>query len=191
MREQRLLQGLAYWIPLALTATVLSLFIYGAVQQAIRQAANDPQIQLAEDAAGRLNAGQSAQAVLLPDTVDMGVSLAPFMIIYDESGSVRASSVSLHGQVPILPSRVLRAVRDGGEDRFTWQPEPRNRNAVVVTRYSAGAQSGFVLAGRSLREVEKREEHIRNLITLGLVVALLGAFAAVMAVTTLGASWRS
>lgn len=187
--DQRLLQGIAYWIPLAVALLILSIFIYGAAQQDLRLTADDPQIQLAEDTAAKLAAGQPAQSVLLSDAVDIGASLAPFMIIYDEAGSIRASSAALRGQVPILPGGVFDSVRNRGEDRFTWQPEPHVRSAAVVTHYG-GEQPGFVLVGRSLREVERREAHIRDVVTLGLVASLLATFAAVMAVTVLGGKWR-
>jgi hypothetical protein len=52
----------------------------------------------------------------------------------------------------------LEYVRSHGEDRVSWQPEPGVRIAAVIIRYQ-GAQSGFVLAGRSLREVEVREDN--------------------------------
>ncbi len=46
-----------------------------------------------------------------------------------------------------------------GEDRITWQPEPGIRSAVVVVHYT-GATPGYVMAGRSLREVEWRIDRL-------------------------------
>ena len=46
-----------------------------------------------------------------------------------------------------------------GEDRVTWQPQGNVRIALVVTKVT-GVQSGFIAAGRSLREVEKREDQL-------------------------------
>ena len=48
-----------------------------------------------------------------------------------------------------------------GEDRLTWQPEPGVRSATVVVHYQ-GAQAGFVMAGRSLREVGKSHRYAWN-----------------------------
>jgi len=45
------------WIPLAFVATVLCGFVYGGIQQVYRNAADDPQIQMAEVAAAALAAG--------------------------------------------------------------------------------------------------------------------------------------
>jgi hypothetical protein len=86
----------------------------------------------------------------------------------------------LNGQSPHLPDGVLDYVRRHGEDRITWQPEPGVRIATVVTRYSS-ARSGFVLVGRSMREVEKRIDQITLfcavtwLLTVGLALILLTA----------------
>jgi hypothetical protein len=114
-----------------------------------------PQIQMAEDAADALAQGAVAES-LLPPHIDVGKSLAPFVIVYDDTGQVVASSGLLHGKVPSLPAGVLEYTRRRGQDRVTWQPENGVRVAAVVARFQ-GANAGFVLAGRSLREVEKRE----------------------------------
>jgi hypothetical protein len=47
---------LKFWLPLAAAVTMLSGLVYIAVQQNMRIGANDPQIQLAEDAARALAA---------------------------------------------------------------------------------------------------------------------------------------
>ena len=146
---------LRHWLPIAVVVTALCGFVYVAVQQALRQGANDPQIQLAKDAADALERGEAVESVL-PPTVDVGRSLAPFLIVYSDAGEVLGSSGLLHGQIPALPSGVLEFVREHGEDRITWQPEPRVRIATVVVRFM-GQKPGFALAGRSLHEVEKRE----------------------------------
>ena len=42
------------WVPLTIGTTLLCGLVYLATQQSIRQGANDPQIQMAEDAAAAL-----------------------------------------------------------------------------------------------------------------------------------------
>jgi hypothetical protein len=69
-------------------------------------------------------------------------------------------------------------VKKNGQDRVTWQPEPGMRLATVVVPY----EKGFVMAGRSLTEVEKRESQVENLCGL----ALLGTWAATLIVIVLG-----
>jgi hypothetical protein len=147
---------LRHWLPPAVVATALCGLVYLAVQQVLRQSANDPQIQMAEDAAAVLASGGAVEQVLPAAIIDIAHSLAPFTMVFDDKGKVLASSGLLHGQMPELPAGVLDYVRQHGQDRITWQPEPGVRVATVVVSY-AGTAPGFVLAGRSLREVEKRE----------------------------------
>ncbi len=130
--------------------------IYAAVQQNYRQSANDPQIQMAEDAASALNNGRNIQSVVLLDNIDISKSLAAFITVYDSSGTPVMSSGYLSGEMPKLPAGVFDYTKNHGEDRFTWQPEKGVRSAVVLVRYD----SGFVLAGRSLKEVEIREGNL-------------------------------
>ncbi len=163
-----------YWLPAALGLTVLSGLIYVAVQQNFRQSANDPQIQLAEDAAAQLGAGQEAQSLVGSTKVDMAQSLAPFVIIYDQAGHPLASSAQLDGQTPAVTAGVFASVQQSGEDRLTWQPRDGVRIAAVVTRFG-GAQPGFVLAGRSLREVESRESQLMQMVGLAWLAALAGS----------------
>jgi hypothetical protein len=165
-----------YWLPLALCTTVLAGLVYVAVQQSFRQGANDPQIQIVEDAAAQLEAGQQPGTVVGSSTVDMAHSLATYLIVYDEAGHVLASSVQLNGNVPSIPPGVLTAARQSGENRLTWQPQEGVRSAAVVT-YFEGSHPGFVLAGRSLREVENRVYQLTQIVGLAWVVALAGSFA--------------
>ncbi len=88
-------------------------------------------------------------------------SLASFVMVFDASGRVLASSAALNGAPPSLPDGVLTYVQAHGEDRFTWQPTPGVRSAAVATRFQ-GQRSGFVVAGRSLREVEDRKERLKT-----------------------------
>jgi sensor histidine kinase regulating citrate/malate metabolism len=166
---------LKYWLLIAIIVTGLSGLLYAVVQQDIRHTADDPQIQMAEDTAARLANGQQVQNVVPAEKVDIAKSLAPYIIVFDTSGKPIASSAQLDGQTPTIPSGVFDYVRQNGEDRLTWQPQPGVRSAVVVTQFQ-GPNSGFVLAGRSLREVEKREDDIMQIVLLGCFVMLLITF---------------
>lgn len=159
------------WLPLAATTAAVCLLIYAAVQQAHRSGANDPQIQLAEDAVRSLEGGASAEAVLPATKVELGIGLLPFVIVYDGQGRPVAGSGTLHGQLAAPPQGVFDFVRTNGEERVTWQPERGVRIASVVRR-SAAPAAGFVLAGRSLREVEEREANLRRMCALALVLTL-------------------
>jgi hypothetical protein len=161
------------WIPLAILASMTAFLTYTAVQQSQRSWANDPQIQMAEDAARALEAGADPASIVGATQIDAGLSLAPFIIVYDQDHASLASGALLSGKPPVPPGGVFDYVlgksRDGGpyslrktdvpgEERFSWEPEPNIRFATVVTHYG-GAHPGFVLAARSLREIEKREHY--------------------------------
>ena len=162
------------WLPLAFATAGLCALVYLTVQQSLRMGANDPQIQMAEDAASHLNAGASVESVLPSTRVEIADSLAPFVIIFDESGKVLASSATLHAAIPAYPAGVLDYVRQNGQDRVTWQPEAGVRMATVITAY----KNGFVMAGRSLTEIEKRESQVERLSGL----AMLGIWTATLIV---------
>jgi hypothetical protein len=150
---------LRQWLPIAAAATAFCALVYLAVQQALRHSANDPQIQMAEDASHLLAQGEAVQGMLPATKVDLAQSLAPFIIVFDSAGEPVASSGFLHGKTPHLPRGVLDYVRQHGEERVTWQPEPHVRMASVIMKYE-GSKPGFVLAARSLRETEKRESQV-------------------------------
>lgn len=167
------------WLLIAIIVSGLSGLLYATVQQVLREGANDPQIQMAEDAAATLTAGGQVQSVVPPGEVDIAKSLATYMIVFDESGKPVAASARLNGQIPTIPAGVFNYVRQNGEDRITWQPQPGVRSAVVVTRFQ-GATSGFVLVGRSLREVEIREDDLLQIDFVGWAGILIVTFFATM-----------
>lgn len=164
------------WVPLAFVGTMLAGGVYLAVQQDIRQGANDPQVQMAEDDAMQLKDGVAASMVMSSQTVDPSKSLAPFVIFYDASGNVTSSQASIGGKTPQLPSGVLDTAKSNGEYRVTWQTDDGTRIAAAVSYYS-GPNSGYVLAGRSLKEVEIRENTLNMQVGLIWVVTMLGSLA--------------
>jgi len=83
---------------------------------------------------------------------------------------------------------VLGAARARGEDRVTWQPASAVRSAAVVVRYG-GAQPGFVLAGRSQREVEARVDQLTLMIGAAWVITLGATLAAVAVSVAIGMRW--
>ena len=145
-----------------------------SVQHVQRSYANDPQIQLAESAAAALNAGAMPAEVIGPGTVDVGINLAPFVVVYDTSGNVLATSGQLDGHDPVPPKGVLESAQQSGEDIVTWQPRTGVRVAAVAVPW----QGGTVMAGRSLRLVEQREDDSLPLAGAAVVVMLFGVAAA-------------
>lgn len=154
--------------------TVIFGTIYVAGQQILRQSANDPQIQMAEDIALKLSTNISVPAdFMAPDRTqtDISQSLSPFVMIFDDKNILLESSAKLHESAISLPIGVFDYAREKGENRFTWQPEKGVRSAVVL-KYYDGIQSGFVLVGRSLREVEIREGNLLLLVGFGWFVSV-------------------
>ncbi len=163
------------WLPLAALATLLVGLTYVAVQQSYRSGANDPQIQIAEDAAQLLDGGASPESLLPQNPVDMASSLAPFLIIYDSTGSPQSSNATLRGEILTIPLGALEYAKAKGENRVTWQPAPNVRIASVIVPFSGG-DGGYVLAGRSLREVEYRVSRLTKMLGLGWFVTLSATF---------------
>lgn len=230
--------------PVLMAGSVIMLVAYVAVQQSYRQAANDPQIELAEDAAAALSSGSPADSLLLGmPQADMSQSLTPFIMIFDDSGKLLASSAYVNGSpsadvLPAPPHGVFDFVRanygakpqgiigvissfrsslasnqrPAGEDRFTWQTATGLRFATVVTRWDisvkndssvsssssspsaivqnqsaslnqTASSSGFILAARSLREVEIREGQLGEIFLIGWLVFVVGTIGVVVVET--------
>jgi hypothetical protein len=161
-----LIDFLRRWLPVAVAVTVLSGTVYVVAQQVLRTGANDPQVQMAEDAAAE---GVTVAGSGLP-AVDMRTSLAPWMIVYGPDRREVGGSARLHGKLPDYPVSAFDFAPVGGRHEITWEPEPGVRAATVIV----GFKGGWIVAGRSLRLVEERE-------TLALELTLAGWLAALAA----------
>lgn len=170
------------WLPFAVAVTLLCGLVYAAVQQSYRQGANDPQVQAAEDAARALSMGANPQQIVPPYQTDISKSLSPYIMLFNDQGQAVISSAVLDGKPPTLPSGVFDYARAHGEDRITWQPRAGVRGAVVIDSIknaSSGVNMGFVAVGRSLREVERREDNLMKMVAVGWIVTLVAVFAAI------------
>ena len=160
------------WLPFAVMVTAFSMLVYATVQQVYRQDANDPQIQMANDAADALNSGSSVESVVPQEKVFFAKSLAPFYVIYNLDGKPVAGSGILDGNLPEIPKGVLDNAKQIGENRRTWQPNDNVRIAAVIVPY----KDGFVLAGRNLREVEAREAQVSGFAGTTWILAMIATF---------------
>lgn len=179
------------WAPIALGGSIFFAAAYGAMQQSLRQGGNDPQIQLAQDGAGALSQGFSTTSVLLmagnypielddagimmPPHIDITKSRGTFIEIFDDEGTLLGSTGFINGAVPIPPSGTFDYAREYNENRLTWQPSPKVRVAAVIERYD----SGFVLVGRSLREVESRIRQLGLIMAAGWAIFMVVTFVAI------------
>ncbi len=169
-----LVRALLSWIPIGVAVTGLSLLSYTLVQQNYRQTLNDPQVQMAEDAAVSLDKEYTPAAVVpRANVVDLRESLAPWIAVYDSAGKPLESSGVFDGAPPQPPQGIFDDLASGkvhgagskryfkeqqmaatGENRLSWQPMPDVRQAIVVVQLADN--KGFVVAGRNMREVEGR-----------------------------------
>lgn len=171
--------GLALLSLIALSGILFSSYIF--VQQSYRQNANDPQVQLTEDIARILSQGRDPEDVIPPQSqTEMTSGLQAFAIIYDESGKILASSVVLDGKPPVAPKAALNMAKNLPDNRITWEPKKGVKVAAVIKHFG-GPKPGYILAGRSLREVESRIRILTNqfviaeisLVVLWLIAVLL------------------
>jgi hypothetical protein len=73
------------------------------------------------------------------------------------------------------PSGVLASASRTQMNVVTWMPESGVRSAIVVARYA----NGYVLAGRSLQQIENRESNLELIVGAACVVTLALTFLAV------------
>lgn len=172
----------AYVIKALGAILVISIFfgsLYAGLHQVLRQSANDPQIQMAEDTAVTLNNGLTPP--VLAENVDVSTSLAPFVMVFNKSYQPIDASGGVVDGTPIAPPKgVFEFAAKNGIHTFTWQPNDDLRFAAVVQPYN----DGYVLTARSLREVNERTSQIAILCIIGWILATgvsLGTFAAVAA----------
>lgn len=172
------------WLPLAVTITCLSGLIYLTVQQDIRMTANDPQIQIAEDIASQLAQGQNPQEFIPSTKVELSQSLATYIMLFNKDGKPTGSSVSLFGKDLTLPQGIFAQTEKNptSESRFTWQPREGIRSAVVLEYYK-GPIPGFILIGRSIREVEKRESQQETIVFAAWLTTMIFSFLTVFALS--------
>ena len=178
-----MIKTFAQCVPLGVAVTGICLLVHVSVQQNYRQSLNDPQIQIAEDAARKLTKGDvPASVVPRVDLIDIAHSLAPWIAIYDHSMVPLEASGELAGAPPQPPKGVFdatdpsryEAIGGGpaGENRVTWQPLESVRQAIVVVR----TDRYFVVVGRNMREVEEREGTLGTMVFLAWLVILGATF---------------
>ncbi len=178
-----------FWLISAFSITVIALFVYVLVQHDLRQSANDPQVQMAEDAASQLTEGKDPIEFDSKSKVDISESLA-YLLIYDNQGQPLASTGELNGRIPNFPPGVLSVAQKYGQNRITWQPESGVRSAIVVVPFGS-PQKGFVVAGRSLREVEVREDNLFQMTVMAWLMGLLGSLIVLLIVLEIDARFWS
>jgi len=156
------------FLAFSVSATLLCGLIYATIQQTFRRMADMIPVQWAEDAAATLARGQMPDTLKTSANVDLAESLSPFLIYLNDEAQPIHSTAVLNGQEPVPPKGVFETARRNGRFRVTWQPRPSVRCATCIIHFT-GKNSGFVVAGHSLRETERNIEGIGHLIFAGWV----------------------
>ena len=185
---------LKLWLPIAFAGSVILGAVYVGVQQDIRSSVNLPQLQIAEDAATFLSSEYTPAAVVprCVMQVDADRSLAPFVMVFDDRGTLLESSASFSGILLQPPHGVFDYVRAHGEDVLTWQTMSGARIAIVVARFSNTSmvttgsttapvtRSGFVVAGRNLHQAEQDKNRLEIIIFLAWMAMWVGTLIIVL-----------
>lgn len=158
---------------LLLVALVTIIFgtIYATVQQTYRMGANDPQVEVTDQVANIIKQDIPLDAILgESEQVDMNSSLGLFVMIFDKDKKLVAGSAQLDGQTPTPPEGTFDKAKKDGDNRFTWQPKDGVRVAAVLKVVD---DKGYVLAGRSLREVESRVHNLTLIVVISWIISVL------------------
>ncbi len=173
------LRAVLWWVWAAIPITLLCLLIYVVGQQIYRQSANDPELQMATDAAAALSRGEAPASVVNyagrpgGPLQDLATTYAPWLAIYDEHGTPLESTGQLYGAPPQPPKNVF-ANAEWWREGHTWQPQVGLRFSIIIVRYPSdgGNTSNFVVAGRSLALTEDRVMQLGFSVLLGWFVTL-------------------
>ena len=166
-----------HWLPLALTATLLSGLVFAATRQAVRMNADTLPAQLADDAAYLLERGTGAASVTGMRAMELSRTRSPFFIVLNATGAIVAASAQLDGESVTPRPDILFGAQQTGEHRVTWEPREGLPLAVVIRRFE-GEYPGYVVAGQSLLETEKNIRTLGVIVLIGWAATLLLSFLA-------------
>ena len=154
--------------------------IFVVAQQVERQGADDAPQRLASQVAAEVRVGTTSTVDDAPG-VDLGHSLAPFVVVVDASDSVAQGTASLEGAPLAIPRGVLQTARRSGSDAVTWEARDDLRFALV----EIAVGSRVVVAGQSLAPSESRTDRLGLLV----LIAWLGTSAAAVVGVYGDAAW--
>src|SRR3569833_45694 len=152
--------------------TLVCILVYVTVQQSFRLSANDPQVQMAHDAALAIDQGADPKTLAATETdIDIARGLSPYVAVYDPSGNMVTGKATLNGKPLRIPQGVIDYIRKNGRDAASWQPEAGVRQAMVGTSTANGKY--IVIAGRSLASTEERITRLGEQVAFGWVMSLI------------------
>ncbi|HWD89854.1 MAG TPA: hypothetical protein VG367_17100 [Mucilaginibacter sp.] len=161
------------WFGYAALITLVCILVYVTVQQSFRLSANDPQVQMAQDAAIAIDKGVDPKSLPVTQTgIDISQGLSPYVAVYDPVGNMVAGSATLNGKPLHIPQGVIDYIRKNSRDAASWQPEPGVRQAMVGVSTAKG--NYVVISGRSLASTEERIARLGEQVLFGWVMSLIG-----------------
>jgi hypothetical protein len=164
-------RAVAIFVTLVALVSVLFVTIYCSAHTVFRQQANDPQIEVTEQVAGIVRQGIPLNAIISnAEQIDLASSKALFVMIFDKERTLVGSSAQLNGAAPSVPSEVFDQANEKGEYRFDFEPTENLKFAGVMKKID---DSAYVLAGRSLSEMEVRVATLKQPLWIGWVIAVL------------------
>lgn len=156
----------------AAVVTILVALVYASVQQAHRSGANDPQLQIARDITNDLKNQNATNKWFSSDKIELSQSFSAFNVLYNDKGEPLMSTGVLNGKMPVLPKGVFDHAMRYGENVFTWQPQKDIRIAIVLRSAQSSSSWSYVAVGRSLSEVEQREENLRWMVIISWLLCM-------------------
>ncbi|HAG27614.1 TPA: hypothetical protein DCG61_02440 [Patescibacteria group bacterium] len=164
-------RAVAIFVALVALVSVLFISICYSARTVFRQQANDPQIEVTEQVAGIVRQGVPIDAIVSSaEQIDLNSSKALFVMIFDNERSLAGSSAQLNGEAPSVPSEVFDKTNEMGEYRFDFEPSESLKFAGVMKKID---DSAYVLAGRSLSEMETRAAALEQPLWIGWIISVL------------------
>jgi len=178
-----IIRSVISWLPLSVAIVCIYGIMYLVVQQYIRLSANEILTEYAENTRSKLENGMTPDSIIkeIPK-IDMAKSLSPFVMIYNNARILIASSASLKENYPAIATGTLDYAEKNNGNKVTWQPQQEVRNATVILHCTKDGQGYFILAGRSLREIENREHFVLLQTFAGMMLTLFATFVMVVIV---------
>jgi hypothetical protein len=185
--KEKLKKSLEAWIPSALILTLVFFFGGMAISQVYRTSADDPQVQYVEEIGNYLSTKDSDPKNVTGDQkIDPAKSLSPFVIIFNNDRKTVTSSADFEGGTPIPASSKFSKInksylfgllKNEGQVRFSWGLNSKVRVAAVLSSYQVeGKDAGYILVGRSLKEVDGRILYSIVTLAIGWLISCLVTF---------------
>ena len=163
------------WLPLGFSITAIFLFGYVALEQSMRMSANDTQAEIARNVEQSLTEGTPYKLFSSTHPVVIGESLTPYVVLYDMDRKPLSGNGMLGGNYPAPPKGTFDYLLTHHEDRFTWEPRPGMREAVVAL-FHDGKNPAYIIVGKSLLEVDKHIDQLSRLTLVLWLGTIFGSF---------------